>query len=94
MRRRLQATLGAALIAVGLLGLLTLRPATAVASGRAPGDRHAAMHRMMDRMHGPGTAASMHRIRGAERMMDDCARTMGSGGGMMGMMSGDMMSGR
>lgn len=92
MGRRLQAGLGLALAGVGLTGLVTLGPRMAAAEEIGPGESHATMHRMMDSMHGPGTADRMHEVEGAEQMMNRCSKMMDSmdemdermGGGMMG----------
>ncbi|MGH2770961.1 MAG: hypothetical protein ACRDJF_10645 [Actinomycetota bacterium] len=87
MRRRVQAVLGTALITGGLLGLASMGPLSATAQETASrdGNSHSLMHRMMDVMHGEGTAARMHRIQGAEEMIDACARMMkGMGDTMMG----------
>ena len=70
-----QAAAGAALLGLGLIGLTvtTAGPATAQQDDQR---RHEAMHRMMDAMHGDGTADRMH-AEGGEQMMEDCA-SMGS----------------
>lgn len=82
LTRRARAVLGAALIAAGVtgLGFTFAPPAFAEPDG---GDRHETMHQMMNAMHGEGTAERVHRIEGAEEMMDDCASMMSSMGSMM-----------
>lgn len=80
--RWLQAAAGAALVALGLVGLsMTLAgPATAQSDNSR---RHEAMHRMMDAMHGDGTADRMHHAEGGEQMMHECS-SMGSMASMVG----------
>ena len=86
--RRLRAATGAALIALGLGGVVTFAPTSFAAEGDA-GSSHEVMHEMMDVMHGEGAAARMHEIEGAEQMMDACAQ-MGDAMGGMGNMSNMM----
>jgi hypothetical protein len=89
MTRAVKATVGAVVMALGLLGAILFGP---WAAGASPGGgpSHDAMHRMMDAMHGPGTAQRMHRIAGAEDMMNRCSAMMDSMGSMTGMMGGGM----
>ncbi|MBW3577406.1 MAG: hypothetical protein KY462_06650 [Actinobacteria bacterium] len=67
-------------------------PATAHAwagqAGASDGDSHSVMHRMMDAMHGEGTAERMHELEGVDEMMDQCAGMMDAMGGMSNMMRG------
>lgn len=87
MTRAVKATMGAVLVAVGLLGAVLFSPWSAVASP-AGAPTHEAMRRMMDQMHGPGAAEQMHRVAGAEDMMARCSAMMDSMGPMTGMMDG------
>lgn len=75
-----QAAAGAALLVVGLMGLAVTTAGTATAQ-QDNHQRHDAMHRMMDAVHGDGTADRMH-AEGGEQMMEDCT-SMGSMGSMM-----------
>ena len=89
-RRLLQGLAGVALVAVGLSGLSwTWQPAPVFARS-SNRDSHVTMHEMMDAMHGEGTAARMHKVEGAEEMMDTCASMMDMMGGMSGMRSNGM----
>lgn len=94
MRRWLQGSLGIALIAGGLAGVVSITPSPGRALASFPSESHAAMHRMMDAVHGPGTSGRMHRVRGAEQMMDGCAAMMESMPGMIETMGVGMGSGR
>ncbi|MGH2664091.1 MAG: hypothetical protein ACRDH8_15090 [Actinomycetota bacterium] len=92
MRRTTQALVGAMLLVAGILGLVSTATWGASASARAR-DYHGWMDRMMEAVHGPETVARMHRIPGAEEMMDRCGAMMAmmdgmSGGMMMGMIGG------
>lgn len=86
MTRRAQGILGALLMLVGIAGVLVVGGLSASAAERSPEEDHATMHEMMDAMHGSGTSARMHRVEGAEEMMERCAE-------MMSMMDGGMMDG-
>lgn len=88
MRRTTQALVGAVLLVVGILGLVSNATWGASASARAQ-DYHGWMDRMMEAMPGPEGVARMHRIPGAEEMMDRCGAMMA----MMDGMSGGMMTG-
>lgn len=90
-RRLLQGLAGVALVAVGLSGLSWTWQAAPVFAQSSNRDSHATMHEMMDAMHGEGTTARMHKVEGAEEMMDTCASMMDMMSGMSGM--GSMMDG-
>ena len=75
-----QAAAGAALLVLGLMGLALTTAGTATAQ-QDGNQRHEEMHRMMDGVHGDGTADRMH-AEGGEQMMEDCT-SMGSMGSMM-----------
>lgn len=83
--RRLRAATGAALVALGLGGVVTFAPTSFAAEGDT-GSSHEVMHQMMDAMHGEGTAERMHAVDGGEQMMDDCAEMMGTTSSMGSMM--------
>ncbi|MBW3644590.1 MAG: hypothetical protein KY441_03715 [Actinobacteria bacterium] len=93
----LQTALAVALVVVGAAGLWASFAGPATAEAHTP-DRegmhgmmadHDAMHRMMNAMHGEGSAARMHDAEGAEEMMQECSTSMGSmEPGMGSMMSG------
>lgn len=55
------------------------------------------MHEMMDAVHGRGTSQRMHRVEGAEEMMERGSKMMrvmeGMGQGMMDEMTSENMSG-
>lgn len=100
----LQTALAVALFVVGAAGLWASFAGPATAEAHTP-DReamhgmmadHEGMHRMMNAMHGEGSAARMHDAEGAEEMMQECSTSMGSmEPGMGSMMSGmgSMMGG-
>ncbi|MGH2750445.1 MAG: hypothetical protein ACRDK3_06175 [Actinomycetota bacterium] len=83
MTRRTQAILGVLLVLVGIIGVLAVGGLSAAAGERSPARDQAAMHEMVDAVHGPGTSARMHRVKGVEEMMGRCAA-------MMRMMDGGM----
>ena len=83
-RRRGQALVGALLVVLGVVGLSFTVAGPAVAGDAA--DRHEAMHRVMDAMHGEGTADRVHAVEGGEQMMEDCAGMMGAMSSMGSMM--------
>ncbi len=89
--------LGALLLMIGLAGVLSLGALSASAEERSTEHSHAVMHEMMDTVHGAGTSARMHRVEGAEEMMErsDMMSMMGSmdRGMMHEIMPDDMMGG-
>jgi hypothetical protein len=90
-RRITQAIAGLALAAVGTTGLAAVwSPASAAAQPGADG--HAAMHAMLEAVHGQDAVARMHDAGGVEEMMDQCAGMMEAMGGMSDMMNGRGMS--
>lgn len=91
LRRWMQGTAGAALVALGLSGLAWMWQGPAGAQQADRGRSHEAMHRMMDAMHGEGTAARMHQIEGADEMMTQCSGMMDMMGGMDMARMGEMM---
>lgn len=91
LRRLVQGTAGAMLIALGLSGLAWAWQVPAEAQGSEGGRSHDAMHQMMDAMHGEGTADRMHEIDGVEEMMTQCSGMMAMMGGMDMSRMGEMM---
>ncbi|MBA2336743.1 MAG: hypothetical protein H0V96_03110 [Acidimicrobiia bacterium] len=92
MSRRSRIVLGASLTVVGLTGILVYGPALAMTPHGA--DPVPQTHEAMDAMPGPGTAARMHQIPGADETMEQCVAMMAAtNGGMMGdgMMDGGTM---
>lgn len=73
--------------------MLMLGALSASADEGSPGHSHRLMHKMMDRAHGRGTSDRMHRVEGAEQMMEQCSQMHEQMEGMMsdGMMGGGMM---
>ena len=92
LTRGARAVLGALLVTIGLVGMLSLSAISASAEEGSREESHGGMHEMMDAMHGPTASNRMHRVEGAEQMMDQCSRMhdqmggMMDGGGMMDMM--------
>lgn len=83
MTRGAWAALGALLVTIGVVGMMSLSGISAWADEGSRRNSHGVLHEMMDAVHGQGTSNRVHRIEGAEQMMEQCSQMHDQMGGMM-----------